>query len=275
MDNCITILTFNILAQIFVNDKIGGYPKESNPYLDRNYRLKRILKFLSDARYIDILCLQEISEYEYNYISQTMTNYNCFITYHSKTHWSDQLYTPQWEPNGVAILIKKRKFTNTFSQDIQIGPNGSKMCIVYAKHVSSNQKIRIASIHLDETKEIQLAEIDSIMQSFKFQSDMIDIIAGDTNAVDHEVGDKFLSHNFADTGVDNDSTPTHPFTCNPLEKWAIIDRIYVRNIDIVNGLILDLNLCEKSGNDMGTRVVKTLQTFGSDHFPVQATLKLN
>ena len=107
----LSVLTFNILAPCWASPSY--YPVAAKPELNRYKRRIKIIRFLKRVTAkVDIIALEEITKQEFIAIKKALhEDYYAFSSYHAREHWLDEIVrdTP-WEPNGVALFIKKSRF---------------------------------------------------------------------------------------------------------------------------------------------------------------------
>ncbi|MBS0287671.1 MAG: endonuclease/exonuclease/phosphatase family protein [Proteobacteria bacterium] len=277
--NNLKVVSFNILAPCWASPSL--YPASSLPLLDRAFRRERIIAFLQQqAPTTDIFALQETTLVELGYIKDAMkSGFDLYPAYHSPTYWSNWITVdPPWEPNGVALLVKKNLLTNVNFQDMPLSDDGNHSAYLVAKLKSNSQKIvRIASVHLDSDKSYNRErELNSLLQTMVPLNNSIDVIAGDFN---FEITNGNLKNNLATAGFTDILTAlgkdgyTSPYstTYYKSSNWSDIDHVLVRNLTPIAGEIFSFNLYNIYPNDEEARINANLSICGSDHFPITGT----
>ncbi|MGD9591013.1 MAG: endonuclease/exonuclease/phosphatase family protein [Candidatus Berkiella sp.] len=279
-DSTLKVVSFNILAPCWASPSY--YPESSLPLLNRELRRDRIIAFLQQqASTTDVFALQETTQVELQYIKDAMKNsFDLYAAYHSPTYWSNWITNdPPWEPNGVALLVKKNLLTNINFQDLALSNDGNHAAYIIAKRKSNpSQVIRIASVHLDSDKPYNRErELNSLLEIMSPQSNAIDIIGGDIN---FEITNGNLKNNLATAGFTDSLTAlgkdgfTSPYstTYYMSSNWSDIDHILIRNMTPLSGEIISSNLFTIYPDNEEARINANFSICGSDHFPITATL---
>lgn len=274
--DAIGVVTFNVLAPCWIKE---DYDEFFGALLDRVYRRERIIQILKElAKRADIFFLQETTETEFKFFASAMSEeYDAFQAFHDQTHWANWLPSPHsWEPNGVAILARRSKIKVLKFEDIAVIKfGGAHMAYAEAILASSNQKLRMASVHFDDDPEKAQQELTGVLAHFPVIPNVIDIIAGDTNALicDGDLEHRLIEQGFVDT-IDElgREQPTHPYqpTWDPYGHWAVLDYIFVRHAEPICGDVISYDLYKKFPHeaDIVRRAYQALMRCGSDHFPI-------
>lgn len=323
----IQFLTFNVLAPVYADP--AYYFPSSIPLLQKESRRAKILQCLNIMRTTsDVIALEEVSvdtwdvidgvsylkEGEYKYFLAALEDeYYAFHCSHDKTYWSKYYdYLDPQAPNayvdtGIALFIRKSKFSNVDFQDISLG-TGNHMVLAEAD-APEGKRMRIAAIHFDSdvggNRNLEFSHALTYMIS---DENVLNFMLGDFNAgFEHgTLKQEFAGSIFADTlitlektlninGLNKNTTPsTSKYTNAPFLR-PIDHVIFEKNKVVpvttlwtdalqygfagytVNGVIdnrLFIRLPELQGYDGNEeeRVNQTLTEFGSDHFPVVSTL---
>lgn len=272
------VMSFNVLAPCWSNPE--NYPKAVESYLDRVSRRKKIILFLNRAaKKADIIALQEVTQIEFQYVKEELER--DFYTFHAlndPSYWSDWI-TPgiPWEPNGVALLIKKSTFMRVKFQDIPLTNDGNHSAYFEGIQKSSGLLVRGASVHFDSDKASNRhAELRAVLRLFKRDSTSPSIIAGDFNyGTEKGVIKKYLDVNhFVDVlkKLHRDEW-THPFSMDGDRNNGILDHIVVKNASPIDGNVHNFNLWQRYSDDEPRRIIANLKISGSDHFPIYGIVK--
>ncbi|XP_061751023.1 protein angel homolog 1 [Nerophis ophidion] len=197
-----TVMSYNILAQDLLMANIQLYKHCRLEVLDWNYRWSLLLEEIS--RWApDILCLQEVQENHYDtllYPALTQMGYNCIYkrrtgnktdgcaTCYRSTRFSEvsvtllEFFRPETElldRHNVGIVLLLRPLVY---QGSKVSAKGSLLCVANT-HLLFNPRrgdIKLAQL------AIILAEIDSVVKSWKAKSEHCNVImCGDFNSVPH------------------------------------------------------------------------------------------
>ncbi|MBP6218582.1 MAG: hypothetical protein KA436_08350 [Oligoflexales bacterium] len=289
----IQIISFNILAPCYAHPDL--YPKGALPLLDRNVRRERIFSFLqSIAPTTDIISLQETTQMEFRYIQEFLQeNFSGFEVYHDQKYWSDW-NTPdlEWEPNGVAIFLKKTSFDRMQFQDLPLSNSGNHGAYFEALHRASDIDIRGASIHFDSDRASHRnQELKALLSYMTPNPHKVDIIAGDFNYGTHAgITKRYLSQNrFTDVlhevyqrklgmqGIEYYEEWTSPYSIGIYrdKNLGIIDHITVRRAKAADGQVINFNLWSLYPYNEDARILASLKVSGSDHFPIRAVIEVS
>lgn len=269
----IYVVSFNVLAPCWASPKY--YPSGVAPYLDRVLRRSHIMSFLNSvAPKADIIALQETTQTEFEYFKEDLQNdFYAFQAYHDPSYWSNWI-TPgiPWEPNGVAIFVKKSTFTNVSFLDKPLTEDGNHSAYFEGIVQSTGKKVRAVSIHLDNDHGYNRHyELKALLQFLTKESVNPDIIAGDFNfGTEGGVIKRLLDNNhFVDVlHYLGREEWTHPFDVEGDRNSGIIDHIAVRNATPIDGHVLNFGLWKLYPHDQTGRVIANLEISGSDHFPI-------
>ena len=246
------IISWNILADEFVKKK---YYKEFDIVFlhDRLERIKRITKRISDEN-CTIILLQEVMNYEYEYLKRHFTNY--YFSPLCNIDWSQQ------SESGNVTIFKKTIFL----------PNFTNNKIIYKKKVfgmhtvlrlknNQNTQLNIFNIHLNDLYwQIRVAQMN-IIKEFAISIKYV-IIAGDFNQNYSANNSMYLIPKFV---THNKTTPTYF-----IEKYMNIDNILTKGFS--------LNCDENNHNiqliiDNVTKQ-QLMYLFASDHLPVVTNVNI-
>ncbi len=271
----IDVISFNVLAPCWASPT--HYTPAVAPYLDRVSRRQHIIDFLNSvADKADIIALQETTQVEFNYFKQALAaKFFAFQVYHDSQYWSSWI-TPDvpWEPNGVAIFIKKSSFTNVSFRDLALTQDGNHAAYFEGIQQRTGMTVRAASVHLDnDSAANRPRELKSLMGVMKLDTTSRDIIAGDFN-YDTQSGalkNILLKNRFSDAlfALHHDE-PTHPFDVDGGRNSEILDHVVIRNLIPLAGHVFNFNLWKRYPHDENSRVIENLKISGSDHFPITA-----
>lgn len=323
----IQLLTFNVLAPVYANPTY--YFPTTMPYVQKEVRRAKIIEILNTMRpNADVIALQEVSvdtldvingvtylkEGEYKYfLAALQDEYYGFHTSHDRTYWSK--YYDYSDPNaynayvdtGIALFIRKSKFTNVDFQDIGLG-TGNHMILAEAD-APEGKRIRVAAIHFDsDVGGNRNYEFSQALSHMVPDEDILNFMMGDFNAGFDEAT---LKHDyeqsiFADTmlaleatlnitGINKRTRPSSESYYNA-PHFGPIDHVLFEKGKVtpvttlwtvpanygipgytVNGVLdnrLFIRYPELQGYDWNeeTRVNQGMIELGSDHFPVVSTL---
>ncbi len=278
------VVTFNILAPPWAS--LDGYPDSAAPFIDRIYRRGVIINNLNQLKdSTDVISLQETTPVEFGYISAALKDFTGFQVTHDPEYWSNYITEdPPWEPNGVAILVKKSVFKNIAFSDQALSESGNHGAFMTAVHKATNKKVRIVSVHLDSDHGgNRNKEMGAALELVPLPSTSIDMIVGDFNS-NPEQGNyavDLTSLGFKDVldAIGNNEA-THPYAAsyNSNSHYRDIDHIVVRNAIPGSGDVVDYNLYSLYPVVPGNlyedqRITANMQMTGSDHFLVWGLVK--
>lgn len=276
-NHSIYVLSFNVLAPCWASPDY--YPPGAASYLARELRRKHIIDFLNSvADKADIITLQETTQIEFGFFKQALQDrFYGFQAYHDPQYWSNWITkNPPWEPNGVAIFVKKTTFTNVNFLDLPLTTDGNHSAYFEGIQKSTGLKVRAASVHLDNEKGLNRhRELSTIFQFMIPEVLTRDIVAGDFNYATRK---GFLKrdidkYNFKDTlQYLNREEWTTPFYENGDVNSGILDHIVVRNTLPTDGQVFNFNLWKLYPNE-SERIIANLQISGSDHFPIFSVIE--
>lgn len=271
----VQVLAFNILAPCYASST--RYPMGAKIFLERNRRREKIIQFLNSiSPTTDIIALQETTQTEFQFFQRALeNNFLGFEVYHDAKYWADWILPDEtWEPNGVAIFVRKSSFKYVKFQNIALSNRGNHSAYFEATHRESGLKFRGASIHLDSDHDLtRHQELKSLLNFMRPEARTRDIIAGDFNNGTHNgVIKLYLSKNqFVDVlrAVGREEW-TSPYS----DDWyrsknlGIIDHIVVRNAKPIDGQVFNFSLWDLYPDSQDKRILASLEQSGSDHFPV-------
>lgn len=274
------VMSLNVLAPCWASPDF--YSPAIAPYLDTKARRQQIIHFLNSiSDKADIIALQETTANEFNYYKEALeSKFYSFQAYHDKDYWSDWI-SPDipWEPNGVAIFVKKSTFSQVSFQDLALTNDGNHSAYFEGALCSTGEKIRAASIHLDTALDSnRYLELSTLMTLMPPASDVYDIIAGDFNygTQSAPIQEVLMNNHFIDVLYFlNKEEWTHPFDNQGDINSGIIDHIISRNLTPIDGQVISSNLWELYPNDEDLRAIGNLKLTGSDHFPLYTILNMD
>ncbi len=280
------IATFNILAPCWVIP--SRYPASSAPFLDRALRRSHIIAYLKNvASSTDIIALQETTPIEFEYFKQALQkDFLSFNVSHDPNYWSNWK-SPEvpWEPNGVAIFVKKTSFSHIVFHDLALSSDGNHSAYFEGVERKTGIAVRAASVHLDsDHNELIEAELKALLAVMPPSNLTRDFIIGDfnTNTEAMAVKPHLVQAGFSDvlSSLGHEEW-TSPYSDGDYtsREWGIIDHIVTRNAVPQEGHVNSFGLWKKypmneKTKNQDLRITANLQTSGSDHFPVSCTVKL-
>ena len=216
---------------------------------DRHERIKRIAEKMANETY-DVILLQEVMNYEYEYLKRHFTNY--YFSPLCNINWSQQ------SESGNVTMFKKSIFSQNFTNNKIIYKKKvfGIHTVLYLKNNSSKQ-INIFNIHLNDLYwQIRVSQMNIIKE---FAIDMKNvIIAGDfnqkysTNNSMYSIP-KFVTH--------NKTIPTYF-----IEKYINIDNILTKGFSINRIKNHEANNIQLIIDNVSKQQLMYL--FASDHLPV-------
>lgn len=269
----IYVVSFNILAPCWASPSY--YPAPVASHLDRIKRRAHILKFLNSMiAQTDIFMLQETTQPEFTYFKHALQDYfYAFPAYHESQYWSDwRTADTPFEPNGVAIFVKRSSFSHINFQDLALSQDGNHSAYFEGIQQNSGIKVRAVSVHFDsEQSSNRNHELKALLKLMPNRVNTVDIIAGDFN-FDTERGTikRYLDrNNFVDVLKQlNKAEWTHPFYANGNKNDGILDHIVTRHSIPIDGQVVHSNLWKQYPSDETQRIIANLDITGSDHFPI-------
>lgn len=273
----VRVLTFNILAPCWASPSY--YPVAVAPWLDRYLRRQAIIGFLkSRADSVDVFALQETTPVELAAIADALgTKWAAFQANHRPDYWSNWI-VPEipWEPNGVALVVRRSRFSNATFEDVALSDSGNHGAI-FSGTLSSGERVRVASIHLDsDHASNRKRELGALLDRLGNAKGSRDFIAGDFN-FETDAGN--LKTDLKRAGFASilealgTARNTHPWDTkyNGADNWGIIDHVMARNAVPISGFVIDFDLFARYPDDEVSRIVMNLRLCGSDHFAVFAS----
>jgi endonuclease/exonuclease/phosphatase family metal-dependent hydrolase len=238
------IISWNILADEFVKKK---YYKEFDIVFlhNRLERIKRIVKRITDEN-CSIILLQEVMNYEYEYIKRHFTNY--YFSPLCNINWS------QKSESGNVTMFKKTIFSANFTNNKIIYKKKvfGLQTILYLKN-NPHIQINIFNIHLNDSYwQIRVAQLNIIKDLVMYMKYVI--IAGDFNQNYSSNNSMYLIPKFI---THNKTVPTYF-----IEKYINIDNILTKGFSVNysgNNSINNIQLIPKQ---------QLIYLFASDHLPV-------
>lgn len=285
----IRIISFNTLAPCFTNPSY--YPNSSNPYLEWNNRLSRLLSFLYGIKsHCDIIALQEVTQdikrkdlSSFDYFNDILeSEFEGKFYPHEMKYWNEWI-DPHvgYIPNGNALFLRRSLFSDINWSNLALSSGNH---VVQADARINENNIRIMSLHLDgDNPDKRIREYTSLLQNLPSGQYIgsIDIMLGDFNAGDSQLYKIMNDAGFTDLVQLDHSTFSISYddrTKSPIDH--ITCRSY-KDLHVINNQILGKDIWENIPSqvefnlEMETkRLNLCLQRFGSDHFPIMATLLL-
>ena len=192
---------------------------------------------------------------------------------HYWAHWLDDS-TP-WEPNGTALLLRKRAFLDVQYSSVPIGPYGNRAVIATAT-THGNAEIIAVSVHLDaDDAGRRFEEWRGLLGEIGTEERARVIVCGDlnTDTSSPAMAESFASHDLRDALDEiGNYDPTHPYA-RPGDShalWARIDHVVTRGFTSVSGRVLDRGIWGLE--TPAARIEALLRATGSDHCGVEVTL---
>ncbi|MFM8358882.1 MAG: endonuclease/exonuclease/phosphatase family protein, partial [Verrucomicrobiota bacterium] len=196
---------------------------------------------------------------------------------HRPDYWANWL-TPglPWEPNGVALLVRRGRFGNPSFADVPLSDSGNHAA-VFCGVLADGRMVRCASLHLDSDRAAnRKRELGALLQRLTPRPGHPDFLAGDFN---FETDSGNLKALLRDAGFRNIleelgvAQNTHPWDTRyyGADNWGIIDHVLVRQGRPAAGGVIDFGLFERYPDDEEARINENLERCGSDHFPIYGT----
>lgn len=319
------IFTFNLMAPVFTDP--DDYPATAEPFIDPPYRRGKWLDLLATIKNTaDIISLQEVTDDtteiidgvtyfrdgEYKYIKSYLdSEFSGQFFSHDRNYWakyfdsnpsSSQAYTK----NGNALFLKRSRFNNPNWTDLAQS-TGNHAVLGQAIDNQTNKTIQIVAVHLDsDVGGNRKTELQEILNKLSHSSNIINIVAGDFNAVLDQGNLKEVidEANYKDVMIElsvqtgfplNQRTFPNSSSYYNSPVYKVIDHVIYRSnaltpsttlvypggIYTVPGQtrtgVLSNNLFltypELNGYDSneGIRLTENIKLIGSDHFPVITT----
>ena len=292
-------VSFNIMAASWSEPKT--YLPIPPKIVNRDYRFAKIVKYFRMARQadIDVYVLQEVNEREFKKLREAFRkDFYSQMAYNAPGYWATERYLPdpaKWEPNGTAILARRSSFPKgnepEFSQHA-LDDAGNFCLAMKISLIGTNTTLRVFGVHLDDTPkqpdDDQLTmmgrkETEALMRLVGDPRDgVVDVIAGDLNinlGPQSPLTEIFHKHEFVDVinilNVQNVPVATSPYHMSPNEvtEADTYDHILVRNAKPLHALVRHYGA--EAVADNSRRAEKFMKAAGSDHYPVEATIKIN
>lgn len=282
----LNVVSFNILAPPWA--KPSSYPASSAPYLNREVRRAAIINTLNQLKgNADVMCLEETTPVEIGYIAAVMKDFTVLQANHDPEYWSQYITeNPPWEPNGVAVFVKKGSFKNIAMSDQPLSESGNHGALMTAKHKATNKDVRVLCTHFDsDTGGNRKKEMDAALALMGPSSSSVDIIAGDFNSTPEQGNYQILFNAAGFTDVlaaigNNEYTTPYTTQYSSSNNFGKIDHVTARNATPLSGDVIDNNLFTLYPNVPGTpyedaRITENMRLTGSDHFPVWGSVTFN
>lgn len=261
----LTILSFNVLAQPWIDHKLKQEVCDAR-HLRRSYRVKRQIELfkLVDA---DVLLLQEVTPNVLVKYRDALPQYDVPVCF-SQMHWQPSTSTAPI--NGNAVLWRKGLLHDVKCSLVTLDAKlGNYAAVVEGKLAKNTKKVKFVSLHLEygmnkTSAAARLRQFKRLFPNTIAPSDAHVVIGGDFNmGHPHWVIDDCVSnHAFMDVIPPKKKVTTHPFSDRTVDD-AIIDHVLTRGFKTVKTIVPQ---CESIG--------ETMQVFGSDHFPIVTTIRL-
>lgn len=255
------IITFNILSEQYI-DK-SSYVKEykgiPSEYIDRNYRIKQMIKVLKKYK-ADLMLLQEVDIDIRKILIKEFPMYKvCPLV----------LYVPSADKKaGEVIIIKKGLGTNIkhvqkIFKSTKVGYS-TVTCNLPKTATNDKSKLLIVNLHLNSNK-LHTYRLQETAEMVKFiQSRPVDekiIIGGDFNTDFSDMHKLYIDLGLVSAVKNKDSMGTY------LCEKPMIDYIYVKGFKVKMGKV-------DHTNNTKTCRVKIFKNYGSDHNPVIAKVSI-
>lgn len=266
--NQFTILSFNVLAQAWI-DKVLRRSVDNKSYLKRDYRIKKNIEVIKTIN-PDFVLLQEVTPYVLKKYKSIMSDYDsCFV----EMFW--QPYREHHAVNGNAVMWKKQLIDSfecvEYVIDKKRGING---IAVIGKLKQSNTHIIVSSIHLEygnvllASKQLNTALnfINKLHNnvSIKDSRECITIVGGDFNMNTNRLFVKDVLKDQKFIEISSSEYRTHPF--EDTGEDSAISHILLRS-----SIAKKHSCC----NPIRLSISDTLKNFGSDHYPLTASIKIS
>jgi endonuclease/exonuclease/phosphatase family metal-dependent hydrolase len=278
----IDVVSFNVLAPIWAGPQ--WYPDDLDPaVLDADGRREAVVSYLRGVRDdADLVCLQEVQESEFGAYSAALgAAFEGAMADNDPNFWADWLTDVAWQPNGTAVFVRSTAITldDDGIRDVPLAGTGNHAAVAIGEMSDSGAPVRIASVHLDSDSQVnRLREVDSLFDEMPAETGSTDIVCGDINE-GTSIGalqGRFGRAGFVDVlAADGTEEPTHPFrdSYNRSPRWGVIDHVLVRDGHPVSGRVVDGGVWTIEDNT--ERIAEALRLFGSDHFPIEATVAVS
>ncbi|XP_071041293.1 protein angel homolog 2 isoform X2 [Parasteatoda tepidariorum] len=208
-----SVMTYNILSQVAVENHRFLYKHCSNTFLQEDYRVSRILPEILNSR-SDIICLQEVEQHVFEYRIKELFQTNGFESIFKKKTSS--------KGDGCAILWRKKKFDLLQHCEVEFKANGNKFLnrdnvglIAVLKPIHPNLRdinLHVATTHLlfnprrGEVKLCQLRLLLAELERLALKEISSDgqhhyhpiILCGDFNIEPHSPLYQFIESGFVD-----------------------------------------------------------------------------
>jgi len=278
-DATLDVVDFNVLAPIWAAPE--WYPADMDmSLLDTEYRRARVTDYLeASSATAEVVCLQEVQQSELPYLRQAIgSEFSGGMAHNDRDFWSNWV-VPElgWAPNGTAVFVRTSVLSDPTFTDLPTG-DGNHIALISATHEATGQQVRVASVHLDsDSNTNRLNEIRALRDAWPKKRGTTDIVCGDINE-DTIIGSAsgvFDRMGFVDVlaSVGNREW-THPWhdSYNMSKRWGIIDHILVRNGTPLDGDVIDSGVW--SIEEETARIEANFRRIGSDHFPVEGSLRV-
>jgi endonuclease/exonuclease/phosphatase family metal-dependent hydrolase len=254
----ITVLSFNVLAQTWIDDELRRSVLDKR-HLQRSYRVSRQIECMRRSN-ADVILLQEVTPIVLEHYKKRLPEYHvptCF----SQMHW--QPATPDTPINGNAVLWRKGLFRSAQCQIVQLDKKlGNYAASLSAVTAVTGQHVKFISVHLEHGNfRAASAQFRNLFVQKHVNNEKRVIIGGDFNMghPDWLIADYFKKRGFKDC-VDP-TTPTHPFVNDPYGQT--IDHMLIRGFKCKDSKIAKCN-----------SVGQCIKKYGSDHYPILVSMKL-
>jgi len=275
----IDVVSYNVLAPPWASPV--WYPEIDDPsLLDTAARRERIRAFLRSARdTAELVCLQEVAASELPAFAAALgPGFVGAMSFNDPDFWSDWVVPPiPWEPNGTALFARTSAFTGVVVEDRALG-TGNHAALLTATHVGTGARLRAWSLHLDSDRtNNRRTEIETVFGATPPEPHSTDVLCGDMNedTVVGSLAGRVRRAGFVDVlAAVGNRDATHPWseTYYSSPRWAILDHVLVRGATPLRGTTIDAGVAAIP--DQSTRIEELLRRMGSDHYPVEATVRL-
>lgn len=254
----LNIVTWNILGCIWAT-------KEYHPVKKRYCKILETLDKLQG----DVVCLNEFVP-DPEFIDALCRNYDIFYNVYDATLWNSWKITQPHDTtcrydmgSGNAILVRQSKQAQPakcdilMSVEIPLSQDGNMAIMIVTK------KYCLVTFHLEPSSYSARVEQLNKLCTTLMKYDNLVILAGDFNSGQHST----LLQEYGFIKISPEG-PTHPFLNDGTD--TNIDQIYMRQHPDTNVKPeWRSHICFNKLNP-----IQTLETIGSDHYPVQCVLNL-
>lgn len=252
------VVSFNTLAQVWIDDDLR-YHAVDRRHLSRAYRVRRQIEWLSKLDG-DIVFLQEVTPIVLAAYKKALPQYDGFDQCFACMEWQP---SREWHAiNGNAILWRKGLFEGApkCQRVILDKARGISATLLTPRFAHTRERVALMCVHFDwdpTEKKYQPQQFRNIFDLGYIRPTMKRvIIAGDFNMSTRHIDSDMTKRHLVDV---TENRRTHPF---PAPEDPGITHILIRGFKPVG----------RASIPSAASIGATLKKFGSDHFPVVATL---